>query len=94
MNAGYLYEDDELQAYLVKVMRRLYPEYGDAIQVRIVDSPSLNAFALPGGPVSTGAEQRGTAKKPHLTRRQLEVLRQPRRGRRGSDPSCRRSRRR
>ena len=48
-NADYLYEDEALQAYVVTVMRKLYPEYGDAIRVRIVDSPSLNAFALPNG---------------------------------------------
>lgn len=50
-NADYLYEDDELQGYLASVMRRLYPEYGDAISVRVVDSPSLNAFALPNGSI-------------------------------------------
>jgi predicted Zn-dependent protease len=50
-NAGYLYEDDELQGYLESVMQKLYPEYGDAISVRVVDSPSLNAFALPNGSI-------------------------------------------
>jgi predicted Zn-dependent protease len=50
-NADYLYEDEALEAYLVTVMRKLYPEYGDAIRVRIVDSPSLNAFALPNGSI-------------------------------------------
>jgi predicted Zn-dependent protease len=50
-NADYLYEDEALQAYVVTVMRKLYPEYGDAIRVRIVDSPSLNAFALPNGSI-------------------------------------------
>ena len=50
-NADYLYEDEALQAYVVTVMRKLYPEYGDAISVRIVDSPSLNAFALPNGSI-------------------------------------------
>jgi predicted Zn-dependent protease len=50
-NADYLYEDEALQVYLVTVMRKLYPEYGDAIRVRIVDSPSLNAFALPNGSI-------------------------------------------
>lgn len=50
-NADYLYEDEALQVYVVTVMRKLYPEYGDAIRVRIVDSPSLNAFALPNGSI-------------------------------------------
>ena len=49
--ADYIYEDAELQAYLVTVMRKLYPEYEGAIKVRIVDSPSLNAFALPNGSI-------------------------------------------
>jgi predicted Zn-dependent protease len=50
-NADYLFEDDELQGYLESVMQKLYPEYGDAISVRVVDSPSLNAFALPNGSI-------------------------------------------
>ena len=50
-NADYLYEDAALQAYLESIMRKLYPEYGESITVRIVDSPSLNAFALPNGSI-------------------------------------------
>ncbi|MGB5260024.1 MAG: M48 family metalloprotease [Gammaproteobacteria bacterium] len=50
-NADYLYEDKELQVYLETVMQRLYPEYADSISVRIIDSPSLNAFALPNGSI-------------------------------------------
>lgn len=50
-NADYLYEDVALQAYLETVMQRIYPEYADSISVRIVDSPSLNAFALPNGSI-------------------------------------------
>jgi predicted Zn-dependent protease len=49
--ADYLFEDAELQAYLETVMHKLYPEYPGAISVRIVDSPSLNAFALPNGSI-------------------------------------------
>ena len=49
--AGHLYEDAELQGYLESVMLRLYPEYAGAISVRVVDSPSLNAFALPNGSI-------------------------------------------
>jgi predicted Zn-dependent protease len=50
-NADYLYEDEALQAYLEAVMQKIYPEYADSINVRIVDSPSLNAFALPNGSI-------------------------------------------
>jgi predicted Zn-dependent protease len=50
-NADYLYEDAELQAYLDAVMLKLYPEYQGTIAVRAVDSPSLNAFALPNGSI-------------------------------------------
>lgn len=49
--ADYLYEDEALRVYLVSVMQKLYPEYGDAIRVRVVSSPSLNAFALPNGSI-------------------------------------------
>ena len=41
---------------------------------RLLAQTNLPGVTLPGGPVITGADQRGTAKKPHLTRRQLEVL--------------------
>ena len=49
--ADYLYEDAPLQAYIQGVMQKLYPEYAGAINVRVVDSPSLNAFALPNGSI-------------------------------------------
>ena len=49
--AGYLYEDIPLQSYLETVMNKLYPEYTGSITVRVVDSPSLNAFALPNGSI-------------------------------------------
>jgi len=49
--ADYLYEDAVLQAYLETVMHKLYPEYAGSITVRVVDSPSLNAFALPNGSI-------------------------------------------
>jgi len=49
--ADSLYEDEELRAYLQTVMNKLYPEYDGAITVRVVDSPSLNAFALPNGSI-------------------------------------------
>jgi beta-barrel assembly-enhancing protease len=49
--ADYLYEDAALQAYVQGVMRKLYPEYDGTIMVTVVDSPSLNAFALPNGSI-------------------------------------------
>jgi len=48
---GSLYPDDKLQNYVQQVMDRLYPEYKGTIRVRVVDSPSLNAFALPNGSI-------------------------------------------
>ena len=48
---GNLYPDDTLQHYVQQVMDRLYPEYKGSILVRVVDSPSLNAFALPNGSI-------------------------------------------
>lgn len=50
-NADYLYPDPALQAYVQGVMQKLYPEYPGVIRVRVVDSPSLNAFALPNGSI-------------------------------------------
>ena len=41
---------------------------------RLLAQANLPGVTVPGAPVATGAEQRGTAKQPHLTRRQLEVL--------------------
>lgn len=49
--ADSLNEDEELRAYLQTVLHKLYPEYDGAITVRVVDSPSLNAFALPNGSI-------------------------------------------
>jgi len=48
---GYLYKDKKLQIYVQQVMNKVYPEYKGAITVRIIDSPSLNAFALPHGSI-------------------------------------------
>ena len=41
---------------------------------RLLSQTNLPGITVPGVTVATGAEQRGTAKQPHLTRRQLEVL--------------------
>jgi len=47
----HLYEDASLHAYLETVMQKLFPEYTGSIKVRVIDSPSLNAFALPNGSI-------------------------------------------
>ena len=47
----YLYEDAELTRYVQSVMDRLYPEYIGVIHVGIINSPDLNAFALPNGSI-------------------------------------------
>jgi predicted Zn-dependent protease len=49
--ADFLYESAELQEYVQAVMDRLYPEYEGAVTARVLDSPSLNAFALPNGSI-------------------------------------------
>ncbi len=41
---------------------------------RLLAQANLPGVTVPGGPVPTGAEQRGTNQPPQLTRRQLEVL--------------------
>jgi len=41
---------------------------------RLLAQTNLPGVTVPGASQPTGAEQRGTAKQPHLTRRQLEVL--------------------
>ncbi len=46
-----LYADHKLQDYVQQVMDKLYPEYKGSILVRVLDSPSLNAFALPNGSI-------------------------------------------
>jgi predicted Zn-dependent protease len=51
VEGGYLYNDNKLQNYVQGVMNSVYPEYKEAITVRIIDSPSLNAFALPHGSI-------------------------------------------
>ena len=46
---GMVYEDSANTAYVQRVMDRLFPEFKGHIQVAIVKSPQLNAFALPNG---------------------------------------------
>jgi PAS domain S-box-containing protein len=41
---------------------------------RLLAQANLPGVTVPGASLPTGADQRGTSKQPHLTRRQLEVL--------------------
>ncbi len=45
------YQDAELTGYVQQLAERLYPELKGAIRVGLIDSPDLNAFALPNGSV-------------------------------------------
>lgn len=49
--AGKLRKDPELNAYLQKVMDRLYPEFGGKLRIQALDANQLNAFALPNGSI-------------------------------------------
>lgn len=49
--SGVIYEDAELTAYVQGVMLRLFPEFPDRIQITLLKSPHLNAFAVPDGHV-------------------------------------------
>lgn len=49
--SGSLYRDEALAAYVQGVMDKLFPEFNGRVRVRIVKSPSLNAFALPNGSI-------------------------------------------
>lgn len=44
-----IFEDTALEAYVQSVMDRLYPEFVGILQVKLLDSPHLNAFCLPNG---------------------------------------------
>lgn len=49
---GSLYDDEELQAYVNKIGQRLVENSGAAdleFTFHVIDSPDINAFALPGG---------------------------------------------
>jgi len=41
---------------------------------RLLAQANVPGVTVPGAPQATGADQRGTSRPPHLTRRQLEVL--------------------
>lgn len=46
---GQMYASPELDAYLQGIMDKLYPEFAGHIKVHVVNSPVLNAFAIPNG---------------------------------------------
>jgi predicted Zn-dependent protease len=46
---GVIYESEASTAFVQGVMDRLFPEFKGHMQVAIVKSPQLNAFALPNG---------------------------------------------
>jgi tetratricopeptide (TPR) repeat protein len=48
---GLVYDEPALTAYVQDIADRLYPEFKGTVKVRLVDSPELNAFALPNGSV-------------------------------------------
>ncbi|HVL58030.1 MAG TPA: M48 family metallopeptidase, partial [Burkholderiaceae bacterium] len=48
---GSLYRDAALDGYLADLLHRLFPEFVGAMRVRVVDSPQMNAFALPNGSI-------------------------------------------
>jgi beta-barrel assembly-enhancing protease len=47
----HLYENVELDNYLQGIMDRLYPDYKNTMRVKVFNSPSYNAFALPNGAI-------------------------------------------
>ena len=46
---GLIYDDPQLTVYLQSIADRLYPEFRGTVRVQLIDSPELNAFALPNG---------------------------------------------
>jgi len=46
-----LYKDADLTAYVQNIADKLHPELKGTIKIRLIDSPDLNAFALPNGSV-------------------------------------------
>lgn len=51
LRAGKVNTDPALTAYLQGIMDRLYPEFKGRLNVRLLNSPHLNAFALPNGSI-------------------------------------------
>lgn len=48
---GSLYQDEALERYVQSVADRVFPEFSGSIHMRVIRSPSLNAFALPNGSI-------------------------------------------
>ena len=46
---GLIYNNPQLTDYLQAIADRLYPEFKGTVRVQLIDSPELNAFALPNG---------------------------------------------
>jgi predicted Zn-dependent protease len=46
-----IFADAEATRYVQRVMDRLYPEFQGRIRVRLLRTPTLNAFALPNGSI-------------------------------------------
>ena len=49
--SGQIYRDAVVEQYVQQVMDRLFPEFKGTIRVKVIDSPILNAFALPNGSI-------------------------------------------
>lgn len=49
--AGRLWPEEELPAYMQQVLDRLFPEFQGVMQVRVLQSPEMNAFALAHGTI-------------------------------------------
>lgn len=49
--SGQIYADEVLEQYVQQVMDQLFPEFKGTIRVKVIDSPILNAFALPNGSI-------------------------------------------
>jgi predicted Zn-dependent protease len=47
--AGKIMQDDDATAHVNNIANKLYPEFKDIIEIEIVKTPILNAFAFPNG---------------------------------------------
>lgn len=50
-SSGQIYRSSQIEQYMQKIMDKLYPEFVGVIKVRAINSPQLNAFAIPNGNV-------------------------------------------
>ncbi|MET1255015.1 M48 family metalloprotease [Aliikangiella maris] len=51
VNGNHIYEDPALEEYLNNILNRLFPDYVDVMRIKILKSPSYNAFVLPNGAI-------------------------------------------